>query len=907
MRKAVLGCLILTLLVPAVASADTVRALPAAKRTLVAPAKSKSDCYVRAARSSRAADTASWRAPMSGYVTVRLRSGRRSNWNLAVFDRSTGDYLGSSSAFRSREVVQTWVESGQRLAIQGCHRSGKARRARTTIQLLDIAPPKVEGVPQLVRVGVPSRSRFEQLERLGVDVTHNVHDGHADVILQNAAQQELLRDHKFAFDVEIADLTAHWQKSRAADLRFAQRVGKSSLPSGRTSYRTYEGIQEELQDLSDGHPDIVKPVIIGQSFQGRPLAGVEISKNADAPDDGRPVYFVVATHHAREWPSTEAAMEFAWLLVNGYGSDPRITDLLEKTRIVIVPLINPDGYVSSRGAVDPVDQITNQGDGNPLGQGVNPNLDDLDEDGGGDPYDCTQTIVTGTCDTRLSLAEAIAPPGGLFSYRRKNCNGEAPDPRVPCELQWGVDPNRNYGMFWGGPGSSSDPTKQTYRGTGPWSESETQAVHEFSQRRQVTMIMTIHNVAALVLRPPGLESQGFAPDEARMKEIGDAMADHAGYTSQYGFQLYDTTGTTEDWNYAQQGAFGYTVEIGPKDGEFHMPYETGFVDQWTGAYAGEGKGGLQEALLIAAESAANPNDHSVIEGTAPAGRILRAKKEFTTPTSDVCDQAIEPPVYFTGGIGQTILPQSRCVLPRGVEQVPDGLETTMTVPASGTFEWHVNPSTRPFELEGEVVPGEINSEPSQTETHSGDGTEMRSDPGIGTLDDPVQDQTGDTRPEQQEFEFTVPESSKRLRVFLDIAQADDDYDLYLMRREDGELVEVDDSATEAGTDEEVVVERDALTPGTYVARVENYVADGPWTLTIEQFEGQPDQVVPGREAWTLSCEGTDGHVYETHQVFVDRGQRVTLNMACGQTAPEPEQCFTGGKNPKPRKCPPRRA
>ena len=85
--------------------------------------------------------------------------------------------------------------------------------------------------------------------------------------------------------------------------------------------------------------------------------------------------------------------------------------------------------------------------------------------------------------------------------------------------------------------------------------------------------------------------------------------------------------------------------------------------------------------------------------------------------------------------------------------------------------------------------------------------------------------------------------------------------------------------------------------------VENYIADGPWTLTIEQFEGQPDQVVPGREAWTLTCEGTDGHVYETHQVFVDRGQRVTLNMACGQTVPEPEQCFTGGKNPKPRKCP----
>ena len=171
---------------------------------------------------------------------------------------------------------------------------------------------------------------------------------------------------------------------------------------------------------------------------------------------------------------------------------------------MVVPLINPDGYVSTRGAVDPVDQITNQGDGNPTGQGINPNLDDLDEDGGGDPTDChAEDRAPGPATPRLSLAEAIAPPGGLFAYRRKNCNGEAPDPHVPCELQWGVDPNRNYGMFWGGPGSSPDPTKQTYRGTGPWSEPETQAVHEFSQKRQVTMIITIHNVAALVLRPPG--------------------------------------------------------------------------------------------------------------------------------------------------------------------------------------------------------------------------------------------------------------------------------------------------------------------------------------------------------------------------------------------------------------------
>ena len=82
------------------------------------------------------------------------------------------------------------------------------------------------------------------------------------------------------------------------------------------------------------------------------------------------------------------------------------------------------------------------------------------------------------------------------------------------------------------------------------------------------------------------------------------MADATGYTSQYGWQLYDTSGGTEDWNYAAAGTFGYTIEIGPEDGYFHMPYETGVVNEWNGTGPREGKG-MREALMLSLESAAN--------------------------------------------------------------------------------------------------------------------------------------------------------------------------------------------------------------------------------------------------------------------------------------------------------------
>ena len=48
------------------------------------------------------------------------------------------------------------------------------------------------------------------------------------------------------------------------------------------------------------------------------------------------------------------------------------------------------------------------------------------------------------------------------------------------------------------------------------------------------------------------------------------MAAQNGYTSQHAWELYDTTGSTEDWSYNATGGFGYTFEIGPD--EFHPPF-----------------------------------------------------------------------------------------------------------------------------------------------------------------------------------------------------------------------------------------------------------------------------------------------------------------------------------------------
>ena len=602
-----------------------------------------------------------YKAPVTGTLDARLRG--RGDWDLVVRD-TNANRVASSRGLGGSEVVQGWLRGGRSVIVEACRRAGAGSQAKVTLRTVAAALPKLigGGAAQLVRVSATD-AQLAGLERAGFDVTHSRGSGWADVIVSGAVQLTQLQLTGLRFQTRDANLAKSYAGARAADARATTRAGAtgSALPSGRTSYRTYDEIQAELKQLVDQHPGLVRPVQFGTSYQGRAMYGVEIARNVDAAD-GRPVFFTMGVHHAREWPSAEAAMEFAQLLVQGQATT-RVGNILDHSRVVILPLVNPDGYVSSRNAFDPGDTLFGQ-------------------------------------DPTVTLVESIIPPGGIFAYRRKNCDGEILGPQLPCELAWGVDNNRNYGNLWGGPGSSSDVTSQSYHGPGPRSEPETQAVWNYVRSHQVTTLVSIHNVAALVLRPPGVSGSGLAPDEARMKTIGDAMANAAGYTSQYGYQLYDTAGTTEDDSYAATGGYGFTVEMGPPDGNFHMPYATGFIADWTGenAYASQ-RGGLREALLLAAEAAATPADHAILRGTAPAGKVLRLKRAFQTRTSPYCEKGIEPVVNVDGIIEPILnagLPAICLTGQKPPLAIDDVLDATTTVPGAGSYAWHVNQSTRPF-------------------------------------------------------------------------------------------------------------------------------------------------------------------------------------------------------------------
>jgi hypothetical protein len=143
--------------------------------------------------------------------------------------------------------------------------------------------------------------------------------------------------------------------------------------------------------------------------------------------------------------------------------------------------------------------------------------------------------------------------GGMW---RKNRHGQ------------GIDLNRNWGYEWGydNIGSSPNQWDETYRGTGPFSEPETQALRDFIDSRHFEVIMNFHSYGNDFLYSWGYYDN-YTPDEALFQQIGDSATAGNGYVYGTAWEvLYNTNGDCNDWQYGEQvekpKILGVVMEVG---------------------------------------------------------------------------------------------------------------------------------------------------------------------------------------------------------------------------------------------------------------------------------------------------------------------------------------------------------
>ncbi len=292
--------------------------------------------------------------------------------------------------------------------------------------------------------------------------------------------------------------------------------GTDSIP-GYPCYRTVEETYTSLQSIATNYPDMAQIFDIGDSWarihQGFPngydILALRLSNENFGVMDQKPTFFLMAEIHAREYATAELAARYAEYLINNYGIDPDITWLLDYFRVYIVSMTNPDGR---------------------------------------------------------KLAEA-------GNYWRKNVDN---DDGCTDPSSWGTDLNRNSTFKWNHGGSSPYACDETYMGPSAGSEPEVQAIEGFVQTLfpdqrgpgdndpapldSTGVFVTLHSAASLVLWPWGWTSSP-APNGTQLQTLGRHLAYFNGYTPQQSYQLYQTSGTTDEFIYGTLGVPGFTFEL----------------------------------------------------------------------------------------------------------------------------------------------------------------------------------------------------------------------------------------------------------------------------------------------------------------------------------------------------------
>jgi len=332
-----------------------------------------------------------------------------------------------------------------------------------------------------------------------------------------------IKDAGFTYEVLIEDMSTYYQqRNRNFDVDDFNRM--MGARDNGTPYPTPENFSlgsmggfhtnaeamDELDDMRDLFPELVSErMVIGETTTIEDR-NVYYVRISNSPDEeqDKPKVLYTALTHAREPASLQQMLFQMWYLLENYDNDPEIQYLIDNMEMYFVPVVNPDGYVQ--------------------------------------------------CET-------THPNGG--SMHRKNM-------RVNSDGSIGVDLNRNFGYEWGhdNSGSSSIPSQQTYRGTAPFSEPETQLQKELAETYDFKLALNNHTFSDLLIYPWGYNDQ-LTPDGDIFIEYADYMTRENGYVYGTCYETlgYYANGVSDDWFYGEQvtkdKVFAFTPEAGsPADG-----------------------------------------------------------------------------------------------------------------------------------------------------------------------------------------------------------------------------------------------------------------------------------------------------------------------------------------------------
>lgn len=287
-------------------------------------------------------------------------------------------------------------------------------------------------------------------------------------------------------------------------------------------FRRYASLHARHVQM-DSDTDLITAINLGSTRNGRPIWAYQFSDADDVVAEGlarEGGMLINGGIHAREWQSPEVTTAIMEALFDGRSDASLHQYLLENIRLIMIPVLNVDGFLQTQRFPDKVMRSTFSAD----------------------PTDWPR-------DGRM---------------RRKNMLGVDEDLFSEGDNLFGVDLNRNNNPFWASTNRSSNDTGSlVHHGSGPGSESETQALYQagalFSSD-QLRFYIDVHSFSQLYF----VNQNGTSRTNAIAVQLGDLMRRVNNNRYTLSVNAPNTgIGSTEDYFGATFQIPSYTLEIEP--------------------------------------------------------------------------------------------------------------------------------------------------------------------------------------------------------------------------------------------------------------------------------------------------------------------------------------------------------
>nr|CAD7426106.1 unnamed protein product [Timema monikensis] len=147
------------------------------------------------------------------------------------------------------------------------------------------------------------------------------------------------------FTLELDSSHSDVNLNNQVEIIFHPKMDENGFATPTTfKHHSNEELKEEMNALSTNYPSITRLYSVGTSVEGRDLLVLEVSDNPGVHEPGEPEFKYVANMHGNEVVGREMLLLLLKYLCENYGTHPQVTNLINTTRIHIMPTMNPDGY-----------------------------------------------------------------------------------------------------------------------------------------------------------------------------------------------------------------------------------------------------------------------------------------------------------------------------------------------------------------------------------------------------------------------------------------------------------------------------------------------------------------------------------------------------------------------------------